>query len=84
MRIDNIVKKLRTQEKVEVYKGEFDFKECWMCDGTALIDLVNGEVKDTTAKYVDVIEQIVNNKSHIYTQHDKNKELTSNYKLGFN
>lgn len=82
MKLENIIKKLAKDGKV-IYKGEFDFKECWMCQGTALVDLINGSIADTSAKYDDVLSQIQNNKSHILTVEGKKKTLTSYNKLGF-
>ena len=81
MKLKNIIKKL-TKEDYIVYKGEFDFKECWMCQGTALVDLVNGSMTETCAKYADVVYQVQNNKSHILTI-EGNKRILSTYtKLG--
>lgn len=80
MKIENIVKNL-SKNGYEVYHGEFDFKDCWMCRGTALIDLKDGVAIPTNAKYLDVVKQIGSNKSHIYTIADGKKELTNNFKL---
>ena len=79
MRIENIIKHLEKDGK-EVYRGQFDFQEFWMCAGTALVDLVDGLALETTAKYTDVIKQIEESRSHIYTIENKKKSLTSNIK----
>lgn len=79
MRIENIIKHLEKDGK-EVYRGQFDFQEFWMCAGTALVDLVDGSALETSAKYTDVIKQIEENRSHIYTIENKKKSLTSNIK----
>ena len=60
---------------------EFSFQNCLGVRGTALIDLVDGEVKSTTAKYKDVVDQIETNKSHILTVEGKKKFLTEYTKL---
>ena len=66
MKFENIVKRLNKEGyKVEVM--QFSFQECLGVTGTALIDLVNENVVETTAKYNDVVNQIKNNKSHIQT-----------------
>ena len=66
MKFENIVKRLNKEGyKVEVM--QFSFQECLGVTGTALIDLVNENVVETTAKYADVVKQIENNKSHIQT-----------------
>lgn len=65
MKLENIIKNL-AKEGFNISKGEFNFIACYMCEGTALIDVVEGEVKGTSAKYNDVLTQILNNKSHIY------------------
>ena len=66
MKFENIVKRLNKEGyKVEVM--QFSFQECLGVTGTALIDLVNENVVETTAKYNDVVKQIKNNKSHIQT-----------------
>lgn len=66
MKFENIVKKLKA-DSVRVYQGEFEYKPVMMVSGTALIDLVDGEVVPTTAKYTDVVKQIRDGKSHIMT-----------------
>lgn len=80
MKFENIVKRLR-QDGVMIYEGEFEFKPVSMVHGTALIDLVNGEVVPTTAKYSDVVSQIQNGKSHIMTIEGKKRYLTEYEKL---
>lgn len=82
MMIGNIIKKL-SKDGYQITLGEFDFKKCYMVNGTALIDLVDGTTTETNAKYSDVILQIDNNRSHIQTISDKKKELTSYNKLGY-
>lgn len=82
MTINNIIKKLEKQGK-RVYKAEFDFKECWFCNGTALIDLKDSKMIATTAKFKEIEQQIEQGKSHIYTIDGKIKNLTPNRKLGF-
>lgn len=82
MKIENIIKNL-TKENIEVYKGEFDFNEFWFVNGTALVDLVDGVAKDTNGRYIDVINQIAHNRSHIYTSNGKSKKLTNVFKLGW-
>lgn len=82
MKIENIIKNL-TKDNIKVYKGQFDFKDCFMVNGTALIDLEDGIVKDTTARYMDVLKQVQSNRSHIYTIVDNKKELSLNYRLGY-
>lgn len=79
MKIKNIIKHLEKDGK-EVYRGQFDFQEFWMCAGTALVDLVDGAAVSTTAKYADVIKQIEENRSHIYTIEDNKKMLNANLK----
>lgn len=80
MRIENIIKHLK-KDGNKVYLGEFDFQKVWMCNGTALIDLVDSAAVPTTAKYTDVIIQIEENRSHIYTIEDNKKILNANLKL---
>lgn len=79
MRIENIIKHLK-KDGMKVYVGQFDFKEFWMCNGTALVDLVDGAALPTTAKYSDVVRQIEEGKSHIYTIKDNKKILNANLK----
>lgn len=65
MRFENIVKKLQKEGYI-VELMQFNFKECFGVNGTALIDVVNGDVTETSARYKDVIKQIEEGKSHIY------------------
>lgn len=81
MKFENILKEL-AKDKYIVVKGEFAYQECYMVNGTALIDIVDGEVRGTNAKYKDVFKQIDNNRSHIQTIEGKKKYLTTNMKLG--
>lgn len=80
MKFENIVRNLK-KDGYEVEVMEFSFQNCLGVRGTALIDLVDGEVKDTTAKYKDVVAQIDTNKSHILTVEGKKKFLTEYTKL---
>lgn len=80
MRFENIVRNLK-KDGYEVEPMEFSFQSCLGVRGTALIDLVNGEIKDTTARYKDVVAQIETNKSHILTVEGKKKFLTEYTKL---
>lgn len=80
MRFENIVRNLK-KDGYEVEVMEFSFQNCLGVRGTALIDLVDGEVKDTTAKYKDVVAQIETNKSHILTVEGKKRFLTEYTKL---
>ena len=80
MRFESIVKKLKA-DSVMVYEGEFAYKPVLMVHGTALIDLVEGEVVPTTAKYKDVVKQIQEGKSHIMTIECGKKYLTQYDKL---
>ena len=80
MRFENIVRNLK-KDGYEVEVMEFSFQNCFGVRGTALIDLVNGEIKDTTAKYKEVVAQIETNKSHILTVEGKKKFLTEYTKL---
>lgn len=82
MKIENIIKRL-AKENVKVYRGEFSYQECWMAEGTALVDVVEGKVVETNSRWADVAEQIVENRSHIYTIEGNKKELTKNNKLGY-
>lgn len=66
MKLNNIIKNLQKEGYV-VETGEFSFQECKMVSGTALIDLVDDAVVETSAKYKDVVEQITEGKSHVYT-----------------
>lgn len=80
MKFENIVRNLK-KDGYEVEVMEFSFQNCLGVRGTALIDLVDGEVKSTTAKYKDVVAQIETNKSHILTVEGKKKCLTEYIKL---
>ncbi len=80
MKFENIVRNLK-KDGYEVEVMEFSFQNCLGVRGTALIDLVNGEIKDTTAKYKEVVAQIETNKSHILTVEGKKKFLTEYTKL---
>ena len=84
MKFENIIKRLK-KDGYEVEVMEFSFQNCLGVTGTALIDLVNENVVETTAKYADVIKQIQNNKSHIQTINTINgctkKVLTDYLKL---
>lgn len=84
MKYENIIKKLKA-DSVRVYEGQFEYKPVMMVSGTALIDLVDGEVVPTTAKYTDVVKQIQQGKSHIMTINTVNgcsqKRLTEYQKL---
>lgn len=80
MKFENIVRNLK-KDGYEAEPMEFSFQNCLGVRGTALIDLVNGEIKDTTAKYKEVVGQIETNKSHILTVEGKKKFLTEYTKL---
>lgn len=80
MRFENIIRNLK-KDGYEVEVMEFSFQNCLGVRGTALIDLVDGEVKDTTARYKDVVAQIETNKSHILTLERRKKYLTEYIKL---
>lgn len=80
MKFENIVRNLK-KDGYEVEVMEFSFQNCLGVRGTALIDLVDGEVKSTTAKYKDVVAQIETNKSHILTLEGRKKYLTEYIKL---
>lgn len=80
MKFENIVRNLK-KDGYEVEDMEFSFQNCLGVRGTALIDLVNGEIKDTTARYKDVVAQVETNKSHILTVEGKKKFLTEYTKL---
>lgn len=82
MKLVNIVNKLQ-KDGFEVVPGEFDFKRCLMCEGTALVDVIDEVAVDTCARYSDVVEQILNNRSHIFTGKGKTKRLTAHCKLGY-
>lgn len=80
MKFEGIIKKL-FKDGYEIVPMQFDFKPCLGCRGTALIDIFNGSVVETTAKYNDVVKQIQNNKSHIQTIEGKKKYLTEYEKM---
>lgn len=80
MKFDSIVRNLK-KDGYEVEIMEFSFQKCLGVRGTALIDLVEGEIKETTARYKDVVAQIETNKSHILTLDGKKKYLTQYTKL---
>ena len=80
MKFENIVRNLK-KDGYEVEPMEFSFQSCLGVRGTALIDLLNGEIKDTTAKYKEVVAQIETDKSHILTVEGKKKFLTEYTKL---
>lgn len=84
MKFENILKNLQKQG-YKVEPMEFSFEKCLGVNGTALIDLVDEKVVETSAKYQDVISQIETNKSHIQTintTHDCiQKRLTDYLKL---
>lgn len=82
MKLDNIIKKLR-RNGFEVVEGEFSFQKCYMCNGTALVDLSNGAVADTSARYSDVVKQIQENRSHIITVECGKKGLARFNKMGY-
>lgn len=65
MKFENIVKQLKKQG-YNVEPMEFSFKFCLGVTGTALIDIVDGEIKPTSAKFNEVLKQIKDGKSHIY------------------
>lgn len=84
MKFDNIIKKLN-KDGYHVEVMQFSFQECLGVRGTALIDLVDEKVVQTTARYADVVKQIQTNKSHIQTINTINgctkKVLTDYLKL---
>ena len=75
MKFENIVRNLEKQGYV-IEVMEFSFQACKGVTGTALIDIVNGEVIPTTAKLKEVLEQITTGKSHIQTIEGKKKYLS--------
>lgn len=66
MKFDNIIKKLK-KDGYNVEVMQFSFQTCLGVTGTALIDIVDGNIIQTNAKYIDVINQISKNRSHIQT-----------------
>ncbi|MEG1637814.1 MAG: hypothetical protein RR324_09915 [Cellulosilyticaceae bacterium] len=66
MKFENIIRNLK-KDGYKVEPMEFCFQTCLGVQGTALIDIVDEDIVPTTARYVDVINQIENNKSHILT-----------------
>lgn len=82
MKTENIIKKLE-KEGLSVYKWQFDYKDFWFCNGTALVDSVDGIPLPTTATFKDVVIQIKNGKSHIYNITNQKKQLNPNLKLGY-
>lgn len=82
MKFENIVKRLETAGyKIEV--GQFNFQSCKVVNGVCLIDVLDGEVLPTSAKYADVVSQIEKDMSHIYnieTRGGKKKKTLSPYK----
>lgn len=82
MKLDNIIKKLR-RDGFEVVEGEFAYQKCLMCNGTALVDLTDGVVVDTSARYSDVIKQIEENRSHILTSEGGKRGLARFNKMGY-
>lgn len=81
MRFENIVKRLEKDNKI--YAEKFLTVECIFCNGTALVDIVDGNVVNTTATLQEVKRQIKDNHSHIMDVAGKRKELTKNMKLGY-
>lgn len=76
MKFESIIKKLRKDGYV-VEKMEFDHVKCLGVAGTALIDVIKGEVFHTTAKYNDVVTQIDNGMSHINNVEGTKKSLSA-------
>lgn len=66
MRFENIIKKL-AKDGYKVEPMEFSFQTVLGVTGTALVDIYNNNVQQTTARYADVVSQIQNGKSHIQT-----------------
>lgn len=66
MRFENIIKKL-AKDGYKVEPMEFSFQTCLGVTGTALVDIYNDNIQETTARYADVVSQIQNGKSHIQT-----------------
>ena len=82
MKLENIIKSL-TREGYTVYNAEFSNQEFPFCNGTALVNIVNGSPVITEALYRDVVAQIQANKSHIYTIDGGKKSFSQYNKLGF-
>lgn len=86
MKFESIVKKL-IREGYTVEPGEFSFQMCKKVSGTCLVDVVDGIVVETTAKYTDVLQQIADGKSHIQTidtiKGCKKKTLTPYHYMGY-
>ena len=84
MKFENIIKNLE-KDGYKVEPMQFSFQNCLGVNGTALIDLINNTVTQTTAKYKDVVVQIQNNRSHIMTINTGHgciqKQLTTYLKL---
>lgn len=84
MRFENIIKKL-AKDGYKVEPMEFSFQTVLGVSGTALVDIYNDNVQETTARYIDVVKQIQANKSHIQTistnQGHMEKVLTDYQKL---
>lgn len=66
MKFENIIRKL-AKDGYKVEPMEFSYQTVLGCRGTALIDLMDEKVVETTARYADVVKQIEVNKSHIQT-----------------
>lgn len=66
MRFENIIKKL-AKDGYKVEPMEFSFQTVLGVTGTALVDIYNDNIQETTARYSDVVSQIQNGKSHIQT-----------------
>lgn len=66
MKFENIIRKL-AKDGYEVEPMEFSFQTVLGVTGTALVDIYNDNVQETTARYADVVSQIQNGKSHIQT-----------------
>ena len=66
MKFENIIRKL-AKEGYNVEPMEFSFQTVLGVTGTALVDIYNDNIQKTTARYVDVVSQIQNGKSHIQT-----------------
>ena len=84
MRFENIIKKL-AKDGYKVEPMEFSFQSCLGVTGTALVDIYNDNIQETTARYADVVSQIQSGKSHIQTITTVNgctqKRLTEYLKL---
>lgn len=81
MKFENIIRKL-AKDGYKVEPMEFSFQSCLGVTGTALIDLVDENVVETTARYADVVKQIKANKSHIQTinnAHGCSKKVLTDY-----